>query len=166
MAFAVTHSPQAISDSVMGAFLGSEAFQNSGLPADRRPPQLHISRGCADCVTGLEGQACRLLGHPGAATGGATGRGRTASNTCSSSGKSRPFRDAQYRRGCCSPGGLPSASKSWGSPSLEGEQDDPAPPHAPTIRDKSVLAAVETTGEGGRLFPLPFLPLGWGCPHP
>lgn len=41
----------------------------------------------------------------------------------------------------------------------------PTPPHAPTIRDKSLLAAVETTGEGDRLFPLLFLPLGWGCPH-
>lgn len=56
--------------------------------------------------------------------------------------------------------------KAGEAPPWKGSRMIPTRPHAPTIRDKSVLAAVETTGEGGSLFPLLFLPVGWGCPHP
>lgn len=80
MALAFTHFPQAVSDSVMGCISGLRSLPELWPPCRQTPSSdSHQQRVCAGCVTGLEGQACRLLGDPGVATGGAAGRGRTAS---------------------------------------------------------------------------------------
>lgn len=46
---------------------------------------------------------------------------------CSSSGKSRPFRDAQYRLGCCSPGAFLVPPKAGEAPPWKGSRMTPPP---------------------------------------